>query len=534
MWRYDGPRLLFDYVVRELGYTAAAAWRRIKAMRLSIQIGVAGELLRDGSLNVSNAAQLQNLFERSDRNHGRQHGDSGTGVGRGGTPQNNGTARGRVPATPMGAGERGPGPVGGPVLDAAAREKLVKQAVGKSTREVQQMLAEVDPALAQPNDRLRALGGGSWELKAAVDAECRHGLEKLQMVLSHTEPHLTLGRLVARLVREGLDRHDPERPRRSRRSRGRGSTNGAHTVDTPVPGGTGAKPQSVASAKGGEQDDASPAAVRAVASRHPAPKRHAGVEQGSAKSAAVRETIGRTDSAPKRPSDNKQGSASPAAVPNRSGHTASPAKRSRRGESGRPLQAALRQGGRCAASAPKRVGQDEDAQVEQAERLCGTTEAASGRRRVAERSCVQPQATHGNGGPACSLPIRQRSTARDGCGELLYAAGHGALGPAERSPALQRHLAAFELLRRVAGLSVPVRPRCREARGVAPRPGLLQLYRPAQWPALQLPLSAGDRPHRPIRARRRYRAREPQNSVPGTSPVPSRPTPSPTPRECAD
>ncbi|MDE0447442.1 MAG: hypothetical protein OXH96_12285, partial [Spirochaetaceae bacterium] len=72
--------------------------------------------------------------------------------------------------------------------------------------------AEVDPELAQPSDRMRALAGGRWELKAAVDAECRHGLEKLQMLLSHRDPHLTLGGLVARLVRDGLHRYDPERP----------------------------------------------------------------------------------------------------------------------------------------------------------------------------------------------------------------------------------------------------------------------------------------------------------------------------------
>ncbi|MCY4442188.1 MAG: hypothetical protein OXE53_18515 [Deltaproteobacteria bacterium] len=198
---------LFEYVVRELGYTAAAAWRRIKAMRLSTQIGVAGELLRDGSLKLSNAAQLQNLFERSDRNERNRGRLPGSSVERGsaGAPRDGGSPGDQASSAPVGAGE--PGSAVAPVLDAAAREKLVRQAVGKSTREVQQMLAEVDPELAQPNDRLRALGSGRWELKAAVDAECRHGLEKLQMLLSHTDPHLTLGGLVARLVRDGLDRY---------------------------------------------------------------------------------------------------------------------------------------------------------------------------------------------------------------------------------------------------------------------------------------------------------------------------------------
>ena len=205
---------LFDYVVHELGYTAAAAWRRIKAMRLCSATNGARELLQDGKLNLSNAAQLQNLFERSDRGHGRGRlpGGQGSGGGPGGVPRNDGAAGEPASEAAMHAGGGDPAPGAAPVLDAAAREELVKQAAGKSTREVQQMVAEVDPELARPNDRMRALGCGRWELKAAIDAECRHGLEKLQMLLSHADPHLTLGGLVARLVRDGLDRYDPGAP----------------------------------------------------------------------------------------------------------------------------------------------------------------------------------------------------------------------------------------------------------------------------------------------------------------------------------
>ncbi|MDE0448504.1 MAG: hypothetical protein OXH96_17715, partial [Spirochaetaceae bacterium] len=141
---------LFDYVVHELGYTAAAAWRRIKAMRLCAGIGAARELLQDGSLNLSNAAQLQNLFERSDRSRGRPPGGDGRVGGLGGAPRNDGEPGAQAPGepAPMSAGGRdpappaaGPAPAAGPVLDAAAREELVRQAAGKSTREVQQMLA---------------------------------------------------------------------------------------------------------------------------------------------------------------------------------------------------------------------------------------------------------------------------------------------------------------------------------------------------------------------------------------------------------
>ena len=106
-----------------------------------------------------------------------------------------------------------------PELDLSARKALVEQAAGKSTRKVMQMLAAVDPALAVPADRIRPLSEGRWELKAVVDEECQRGLEQLKGLLSHVDPRMTLGQLVARLVRDGLDRYDPSRPPRRRASR---------------------------------------------------------------------------------------------------------------------------------------------------------------------------------------------------------------------------------------------------------------------------------------------------------------------------
>ena len=102
------------------------------------------------------------------------------------------------------------------MLDRSARRALVEQAAGKSSRQVMRLLAEVDPELAAPADRVRPLGAGRWELKAVIDDECRHGLERLKGLLSHVDPHMTLGQILARLVREGLDRHDPARPPRGR------------------------------------------------------------------------------------------------------------------------------------------------------------------------------------------------------------------------------------------------------------------------------------------------------------------------------
>ena len=52
------------------------------------------------------------------------------------------------------------------VLDAAGRQKLVEEAAGKSARQVRRMLADLDPELATPADRMRLLGDGRYELRA--------------------------------------------------------------------------------------------------------------------------------------------------------------------------------------------------------------------------------------------------------------------------------------------------------------------------------------------------------------------------------
>ncbi|MDE0222254.1 MAG: hypothetical protein OXJ90_23520, partial [Spirochaetaceae bacterium] len=62
-----GCSSLFDYAVRELGYSDAAAGRRIGAVRLCADQPGARERLRDGSLTLSAAAELQWAFDRQRR-----------------------------------------------------------------------------------------------------------------------------------------------------------------------------------------------------------------------------------------------------------------------------------------------------------------------------------------------------------------------------------------------------------------------------------------------------------------------------------
>ncbi len=267
---------LFEYAVRELGYSDGAAWRRIKAMRLCVEVKGARTRIQDGTLTLNAAAELQHAFERKERKQASAGRGSQAGAGSGATP--NGSA--------PGAAEKTPESDAAPVLDSAERESLVARAAGKSTRQVKEMLAEVDPDLARPVERMRPLGAGRWELKAVIDDDCRSGLDQLKGLLSHVDPQMTLGELLGRVVREAVERHDPSRPpRRRRRSRQPADVADETSApkDTPGPAAAEepltAKPAGITTSAPMVQPDSAPgpvaAAVRleaAAPSATPAPK----------------------------------------------------------------------------------------------------------------------------------------------------------------------------------------------------------------------------------------------------------------------
>ena len=209
---------LFDYAVRELGYSDSAASRRISALKLCEDLPEVRDGLQDGSISLTTAAQLQNAFDRQRRNHRRKRGP--VVAGRSAVP--------RQDSLLAPAAEAPEPPEPAPLLDVSARKALVQQAAGKSTRQVQELLAGVDPELTVPADKVRPLGDERYELKAVIDAECHRALERLRGLLSHVDPYMTLGQLVGRLAREGLDRHDPARPPRRPRA-GNGPAGGERT-----------------------------------------------------------------------------------------------------------------------------------------------------------------------------------------------------------------------------------------------------------------------------------------------------------------
>ena len=301
-------------------------------MRLCTDQADAREGLRDGSLTLSAAAELQWAFDRQRR---RGSISRAAAIAPAGTP-----AADSAPAVPLPPAEPEPPPL---VLDAVGRKKLVEEAAGKSARQVRRMLADLDPELAPPADRVRPLGDGRYELKATIDAECQQGLEQLRGLLSHVDPRMTLGQLVGRVVQEALDRHDPSRPPRRARGGSRPADAKANAPRTPTP--EQAQRRSAPAAK----HAARPAATAAAPKTGP----NAGHHAAPTPARAVRPI---PTSAPLPPSTQEE-TARRAATRARPTGTATPTAQSC--ASGRAISAGVRRrvwqrdGGRCSYADPQ-------------------------------------------------------------------------------------------------------------------------------------------------------------------------------------
>ena len=106
--------------------------------------------------------------------------------------------------------ELSPGPVSAaPLLHPQRQRELIEQAAGMSTRQVANLLAAAAPEVPPPRDTLRAAAPDRYTLKVSIDQECEQGLRLLKDLMSHVDPRMSWGDLVARVVREAVTRHDP-------------------------------------------------------------------------------------------------------------------------------------------------------------------------------------------------------------------------------------------------------------------------------------------------------------------------------------
>ncbi len=184
---------------------------------------------------------------------------------------------------PCSGPKRPAGPVSAAALLHPRRQReLIEQAAGMTTRQVAGLLASAAPQVVPPRDTLRAVAPDRYTLKVSIDQECEQGLRQLKDLLSHVDPRMSWGDLVARVVREAVARHDP-RGGGGRRGRAGGTAASSRRQRTRTP-------SVVAAAGAGEQPRAATtrnaAGVRGVAPAAPTGgARAVGTRAGAAASA---------------------------------------------------------------------------------------------------------------------------------------------------------------------------------------------------------------------------------------------------------
>ncbi|MBS1984184.1 MAG: HNH endonuclease [Bdellovibrionales bacterium] len=160
---------LFDYAVRELGYSEAAASRRIQAMRLMTEIPEIAPKIESGTLNLSNICQAQNFFRDLKR------------------------------AQPEMA------------FSKEQKTEVLAQMEDKSAREGQKVILSISPPSVLPRERERVVSTEHTEVRFLIDQQLRESLEQVRALLGPKGAELSLAELVAEMARLSTERLNERR-----------------------------------------------------------------------------------------------------------------------------------------------------------------------------------------------------------------------------------------------------------------------------------------------------------------------------------
>ena len=155
-----------------------------------------------------------------------------------------------------------------PLLHPQRQRELIEQAAGMSTRQVASLLAAAAPEVVPPRDTLCAVAPDRYTLKVSIDQECEQGLRLLKDLVSHLDPRMSWGDLVARVVREAVVRHDPRgggNGQRRRRSAGSAGASSSRAPKTRRAAGAAAGPAQGVSESSGRTPNRTRAAVAPAA-----------------------------------------------------------------------------------------------------------------------------------------------------------------------------------------------------------------------------------------------------------------------------
>jgi 5-methylcytosine-specific restriction endonuclease McrA len=186
-----GFQSLYDFATRDLGYSPAAAQRRIDAMRLLREIPELADKIESGRIGLDSAARAQSFFKQENR------------VDR--------------------------------AFSAAAKREVLSQLEGKSSRECERHLASLSsqPEVFLRPDSVRSVSAQAVEIRFVASFELTQKLDRVRELLSHQAPSMSLAELLERMAEMTIGVLEVKR---TGDSKGKLATKEPKQVEMQVPG----------------------------------------------------------------------------------------------------------------------------------------------------------------------------------------------------------------------------------------------------------------------------------------------------------
>jgi hypothetical protein len=166
LYSEKGYASLFEYAVRALGYSHAAAGRRIAAMRLLADVPEVESALQKGSVNLSTLSTIQTFVQKKWQSKKES-------------------------------------------VSKAEKKELVLALQGKSRRECEKHLIALDPIAATPQERERMVSPTQTEIRFVADDELMQKLQKIRELDGHVQSNASYLELFHRMADLALRKLDP-------------------------------------------------------------------------------------------------------------------------------------------------------------------------------------------------------------------------------------------------------------------------------------------------------------------------------------
>ena len=202
---------LFEYTVKELGYSESSAYRRIKAMKLCKELPETKLKMAKGELNLCTASKLQTVFEKQEKqikNKALKEQATITKIllDKNKKTQSNQRFIDDAPIIHNAESLRHQVPI-----SKAQKRAVIQQVQGKSTKETEQLLSSTFPEVCNEKEKVRDINNDKVEIKVILDKDSQQKLESLKKLLSHKNSNMSYGELFSLLAELGLNKYDPKR-----------------------------------------------------------------------------------------------------------------------------------------------------------------------------------------------------------------------------------------------------------------------------------------------------------------------------------